>query len=255
MRPRLILALLLSPLLGARWSEPITVYLAGDSTMAPKLAEKRPETGWGEALVPCFAPATVRVANRARNGRSTRTFIEEGHWRGITDSLREGDFVFLQFGHNDGSKDKIDRYTPPADCRANLTRFVDEARLKGATPVLLTPVVRRRFDAEGRVLDSHGEYPDVVRAVAADRRAALIDLHDASARALKRYGPDSSRTLFLQLEQGAHPNYPEGVHDNTHFSPEGARVMAGLAVDAMRDVQLPLATLLRSCPASPGAVR
>jgi lysophospholipase L1-like esterase len=250
-----LLTLLVALVLGARWSPAVTLYLAGDSTMAAKLPEKRPETGWGEAFQPCVSPTMVRVENRAKNGRSTRTFITEGLWRAIADSLRAGDYVFIQFGHNDESKEKGDRYTPPTDYRANLNLFVDETRAKGATPVLLTPVMRRRFDPAGKVADTHGEYPDIVRAVAAERGVALIDMHRASAGVLERYGPDSSRALFLQLEAGAHPNYPGGVVDNTHFSPRGALVMAGLVVDALRASSLSLAALLQRCPASESAVR
>jgi lysophospholipase L1-like esterase len=255
MRPRLLASLLALVLVGARWSPPLTVYLAGDSTMAPKLAEKRPETGWGEAFQPCFDAATVRIENRAKNGRSTRTFIEEGLWRAITDSLRAGDYVFIQFGHNDESKEKVDRYTPPAAYQANLTRFVDDVRSRGATPVLLTPLMRRSFDSSGHVRDTHGEYPDLVRAVAAERGVSLLDLHHASAAVLERYGPDSSRALFLQVERGESPNYPEGVHDNTHFSPRGAVVMAGLAIDAMRRAHVPLVELMRGCPAADSLAR
>jgi lysophospholipase L1-like esterase len=255
MRHRVLLVSLPLLLAGARWSPPITVHLAGDSTMAAKLESKRPETGWGEAFAPCFSPAAVRVRNVARNGRSTRTFITEGLWRSIADSLQPGDYVLIQFGHNDESRDKVDRYTPPADYRANLTRFVDETRARGATPVLLTPVMRRRFDSTGVVRDTHGEYPGIVRAVAAERKTLLIDMHRESAKVLERYGPDSSRVLFLQLEAGVSPNYPAGVHDNTHFSPLGAREMAGLVIDAMRELKLPLAGLLRSCPARELATR
>jgi lysophospholipase L1-like esterase len=256
MRRRLLLAsLLVLALVGVRWAAPVTVYLAGDSTMAPKLAEKRPETGWGEALQPCFDPGTVRVENRAKNGRSTRSFIEEGLWRAITDSLRPGDYVLIQFGHNDESKEKIDRYTPPAAYRANLTRFVNDVQTRGATPVLLTPLMRRSFDSTGHVRDTHGEYPDLVRAVAEERGVAMLDLHRASAAVLERYGRDSSRALFLQVERGENANYPEGVHDNTHFSPRGAVVMAGLAIDAMRRARVPLAALMRACPATDSLAR
>src|SRR5436309_8892522 len=153
--------------------EPITVYLAGDSTMAQKLPEKRPETGWGEALQQFFDERKVRIENHAQNGRSTRTFIAENRWQTIIDKLKPGDYVFIQFGHNDESKEKADRYTPPADYRNNLIRFVSEARAKKATPVLLTPVMRRKFDNEGKLQDTHGEYPDIVRSVAAEYRVAL----------------------------------------------------------------------------------
>jgi lysophospholipase L1-like esterase len=225
--------------------EPVTVFLAGDSTMASKRPEKRPETGWGEFLGRHFDDARVRVDNHAQNGRSTRTFIAEGRWQAILDKLRAGDYVFIQFGHNDSSKEKLDRYTPPADYRANLERLVADVRAKKATPVLLTPVMRRRFDQSGVVQDSHGEYPDLVRRVAAERRVALIDMHRKSEAVLARYGVEESKKLFLQLAAGEHANYPQGVNDNTHFSPLGAEVMAALAADGIRERKLGLAKFLR----------
>jgi lysophospholipase L1-like esterase len=249
---RLALTLLALALLApaASGKEPVTVFLAGDSTMAPKLETKRPETGWGEHLQKHFDEKRVRVDNRAMNGRSTRTFISENRWQAILDALRAGDFVFIQFGHNDGSKEKVDRYTPPEDYRRNLERFVTEVRARRATPVLLTPVMRRRFDARGVFYDAHGEYPDIVRRVAAEQKVALIDMHRSSERVLVQYGPDESRKLFLQLKAGEHANYPKGIEDNTHFSPLGADVMARLAVDAIRDQRLGLAKFLKKAAAA-----
>lgn len=231
---------------------PTTVFLAGDSTMAKKLPEKRPETGWGEALGQFFLDGAVVIDNRAKNGRSSRTFISEGLWQGVVDSLHQGDFVFIQFGHNDESKEKADRYTPPADYRANLIRLVSEVRLKRAVPVLLTPVMRRRLTPNGVFYDTHGEYPDIVRSVAATYRVPLIDMHRKSAAALKQYGPEPSRKLFLQLKPGENPNYPNGIEDNTHFSPEGARVMAQLVVEGIRELRLPLAKSLKHAPTRRG---
>src|SRR2546430_17633556 len=129
--------------------KPITIYLAGDSTMAQKLPAKRPETGWGEMLSKFFQEGTVIIDNRAQNGRSTRTFISEGRWQTIVDALKPGDYVFIQFGNNDESKEKVDRYTPPADYRNNLIKFISEVRAKKASPVLLNPVRRCRFDKDG----------------------------------------------------------------------------------------------------------
>ena len=226
-------------------SRPVAVHLAGDSTMAPKIAEKRPETGWGEMLQDFFDTTAVRVVNHARNGRSTRTFIEEGRWKAIVDSLNTGDYVFIQFGHNDESKDKIDRYTPPADFRANLQRFVSEARSKGAKPVLLTPVMRRRFDKNGAIRDSHGEYPDIVRSVAMEMKVPLIDLHKKTEALLRLFGPQASSALFLQLPPRENPNYPNGIQDNTHFSPFGARIVASLAVEGIREASLDLVSSFR----------
>lgn len=225
--------------------QPVTIHLAGDSTMAEKLAEKRPETGWGECLQSFFDPQQVRVKNYAKNGRSTRTFISEGLWAALLERVHAGDYVVIQFGHNDESKEKVDRYTPPEDFRKNLVRFIQDVREKNATPVLMTPLMRRRFDAEGHLQDTHGEYPDIVRSVAAEFKVALIDMHQKSRAVLERYGAEQSRALFLQLKPGENPNYPNGVEDNTHFSPAGAEIMAGLAVDGIRENKLPLASFLK----------
>ena len=227
----------------------VTIHLAGDSTMAPKLAAKRPETGWGEMLADFFDSTSVRVVNHARNGRSTRTFISEGRWKEITDSLRAGDYVFIQFGHNDESRDKVDRYTPPGDYRANLVKFVDETRAKNANPVLLTPVMRRRFDARGAVRDTHGEYPDIVRSVASEMHVPLIDMHRKTEMLLQLFGPQASTALFLQLAPGENANYPNGIQDNTHFSPFGARIVASLAVEGIRESGLGLTSFFRKLPA------
>jgi lysophospholipase L1-like esterase len=213
---------------------PVAVHLAGDSTAAAKRPEKRPEAGWGEALPAHFSERRVRVVNHAMNGRSTRTFIEEGRWQALVDSLRPGDWVLVQFGHNDGSKDKVDRYTPPDDYRRNLERFVAAVRARRAHPVLMTPVRRRRFDAAGTLVDTHGEYPELVRAVATEQGVPLLDLHARTAELLTAWGPDSSRRLFLQLPAGAHANYPAGIEDNTHFSPLGATLVAELVVGELR---------------------
>jgi lysophospholipase L1-like esterase len=238
------LALILAPSL-ALAPDPITIWMAGDSTMAEKQPDKRPETGWGESFGQFFRAGEVRIANRAMNGRSTRTFISEHRWQAIVDSVKRGDYVFIQFGHNDESPEKTDRYTPPADFRANLARMVDDVRSKGATPVLLTPVRRRKFDESGQLVDTHGEYPDLVRAVAAERKVALIDMHRSSGDALSRLGPDSSRAVFLQLKPGENPNYPNGVEDNTHFRPLGAELMAALAAKELRTAVPALAAYLR----------
>ena len=229
---------------------PITIYLAGDSTMAAKQPDKRPETGWAEALQAYFNADQVRVENHAMNGRSTRTFISENRWQAILDKLKEGDYVFIQFGHNDEAKEKTERYTPPADYRNNLIKFISDVRAKRAAPVLLTPVMRRRFDQDGNFQDSHGPYPDIVRAVAADYHVPLIDLHRKSEKVIKQHGVDGSKKLFLQLAPGENANYPKGIEDNTHFSPPGARLMAEQAVEGIREAKLGLAKYLRKISAT-----
>jgi lysophospholipase L1-like esterase len=227
---------------------PITVYLAGDSTMASKQPDRRPETGWGEMLQKYFDPGKVVIENHAQNGRSTKTFISEGRWQTIVDKLKKGDFVFVQFGHNDESKDKGERYTPPEDFKKNLIRFIADVHEKKANIILLTPVMRRRFDANDRFYDTHGEYPDLVRTVAKDQKALLIDMHRMSEAVMVKYGREDSKVLFLQLKPGENPNYPNGVDDNTHFSPLGAEKMAHLVVEGIEEKKLKLRKYLRPKP-------
>jgi lysophospholipase L1-like esterase len=223
----------------------VTIFLAGDSTMAEKLPEKRPETGWGEMLGQYFKPGTVSIENRAMNGRSTKTFISEGRWQAIIDDLKKDDYVLIQFGHNDSSKDKGERYTPPEDYRKNLIRFINDVRAKHAYPVLLTPVMRRRFDSGGKFYDTHGEYPDIVRSVAAAHDTPLFDMHRKSEALIRRYGEAGSRQLFLQLKPGENLNYPNGIEDNTHFSLLGGEEIAKLAVECIRETKIGLGKLLK----------
>lgn len=222
----------------------ITVHLAGDSTMAPKLDIKRPESGWGEYLEAQFRPGTVVVDNRARNGRSTRTFIELGEWQALLDAVSPGDVVLIQFGHNDQSVEKADRYTPVADYVLNLSRFVHEVRERKATPMLLTPVARRNFDKDGWLIGTHGGYPRAMRELAEREKVAMLDMERLSSALLSQIGVEASKALFLWLEPGEHPNYPQGVQDNTHFSPEGARRVAEEFAGALRGQPLPLADRL-----------
>ena len=226
-------------------SAQITVYLASDSTCAIKLPEKRPETGWGEMLQQYFEPTKVMIENHAQNGRSTKTFISEGRWQAIIDKLKKGDFVFVQFGHNDESKEKGERYTPPDAYRANLIRFTADVRAKKANIVLLTPVMRRKFDKDGNFVDTHGEYPDIVRTVAKEQKVPLIDMHRKSEAVIKKYGVEGSRALFLQLKPGENPNYPNGIVDNTHFRPAGAGEMAKLVIEGIRKDKLKLRKYLK----------
>ena len=211
----------------------ITVFLAGDSTMSIKEKKAYPETGWGMPFA-YFWDSTVTVVNRAKNGRSTKTFISEGLWKSITDEVKEGDYVFIQFGHNDESVEKKERYATPDTFKMNLTRFISETRAKKAIPVLLTPVSRRKFDKEGHAVETHQQYSALVKEVAAETGVLFIDL-DAKSRALyEQFGPENSKWLFLQLKPGEHPNYPDGKEDNTHFNELGARLIAQLVLAELR---------------------
>ncbi|HEX3086046.1 MAG TPA: GDSL-type esterase/lipase family protein, partial [Pyrinomonadaceae bacterium] len=226
----------------AQKRSPTVIYLAGDSTLAQKTADKRPETGWGEYLQIQFDETKIRIENHAQNGRSTKSFIDEGRWQAIVQKLRKGDYVFIEFGHNDEKKEDPKRYAEArTDYRDNLIKFVNEVRERSALPVLLTPVVRRRFNDQGEFFDTHGEYPEVVREVAAKYKVPLIDMQRKSEALVKKLGVEDSKKLFLILRKGENPNYPDGLEDNTHFSPFGAEQMARAAAEGIRESSIELA--------------
>lgn len=252
MTRRTLFLLACALLLGARVApdDPVTLFLIGDSTMADKPPGDHPERGWGQVL-PRFFDAAVRIENHARNGRSTRSFLAEDRWRPVLEALRPGDHVIIQFGHNDQSREKTDRYTPPEDYRANIVRFVREARERGGIPVLATSIVRRRFTEAGEFFDVHGVYPAIVRDVAAELEVPLLDMHRSSADLLRSLGPEGSKHLFLNVPPGVYSTLPEGKKDDTHFSEQGALRMAELAVGAMRQAGLGIARHLRGTYRNP----
>ncbi len=218
----------------------ITVYLIGDSTLSIKETKAYPETGWGMPFV-YFFDESVTVDNRAKNGRSTRTFLSENRWKPVTDHLQAGDYVFIQFGHNDESVEKKERYSTPEQFKKNLELYVQETKSKEAIPILLTPVGRRRFDDNGKVRESHEVYSELVRTVAKEQQVAFIDLDKKSQELYQQFGEENSKLLFLQLKPGEHPNYPDGVNDNTHFNELGARLIAQLVLDEIKKLDLGLA--------------
>jgi lysophospholipase L1-like esterase len=217
----------------------ITIWLCGDSTMSIKESKVHPETGWGMPFV-YFWDSTVKVENRARNGRSTKTFISEKLWQHVIENVKDGDYVFIQFGHNDEAKDKGERYATPDTFKMNLTRFIREAREKKATPVLFTPVSRRKFDKEGNAAETHKEYSALTKEVAGEQNVLFIDLDEKSRALYQQFGEQHSKLLFLQLQPGEHPNYPEGRNDNTHFSELGARLIAQLVLKELKALNIEL---------------
>ena len=245
MKTKLLLALFVvsTALLRAADAAPL-VYLAGDSTMAIKQLDL-PERGWGMALNGLFKDAAM-IQNHAVNGRSTRSFIDEGRWSRIVAALQPGDFVLIQFGHNDEKVEDPKRGTDPATTfRDNLRRFIREVRAKQASPILATPVARRKFDKDGKLQPTHGAYPDAIRTVAAEEKVPLLDLEHATSAWLTSVGDEPSKKFFMWIAPGAHPLIPGGRKDDTHFVEAGAVHVAGLAVAQMREQKLPLAEWLK----------
>ena len=207
------------------------LYTIGDSTMADKPdPDENPEKGWAQML-PQFLNVELDVKNHAVNGRSTKSFIDEGRWKAVYDQLQKGDYVFIQFGHNDQKIKDSTRYTNPnTQYRYNLEFFVKESRAKGAIPILFSPIVRRNFNEFGVLVDTHGVYPLMVRMVAKDMEVPFVDLQSLTERLEIEYGPEKSKSLHLHMEPGENPYEPNGRHDDTHLSEKGANIIAILTL-------------------------
>jgi len=214
----------------------ITIWLCGDSTMSIKEKKAYPETGWGMPFV-YFWDSTVTIENLAKNGRSTSSFRNEGLWQIVLDKATEGDYVFIQFGHNDEVPTKK-TYTTEIEFKNNLRQYVSETRSKKATPILLTPMARRKFDANGKIEGTHDVYSQIIRDVAKEEKVILFDMDKITQQLYQQFGVENSKLLFMQLKPGEHPNYPDGRDDNTHFNELGARLIAQLVLTEIRS-QIP----------------
>tara|TARA_R110002020_G_scaffold296658_1_gene512323 strand:- start:117444 stop:118220 length:777 start_codon:yes stop_codon:yes gene_type:complete len=223
-----------------------TLYLIGDSTMADKKdPDQNPEHGWGQML-PQLLTDEIRVENHAVNGRSSKSFITEGKWEAVLNKLKKGDYVFIQFGHNDEKIQDSTRFTNPfTQYGYNLERFVNETRSKGATPVLLSSIVRRNFNEYGVLVDTHGDYPLVVRLVAKDLDVSFVDLQWLTERLEIKYGPEASKSLHLHLKPGENAYEPHGRDDDTHLSQLGATLVASLALQEINRQHSSLATFIK----------
>ena len=232
-------------------TRPIHIFMAGDSTMAQKPLFKTVtdtvtgqkydeaflERGWG-MLLPEFFNEKVVIDNLAQNGRSTRTFIEQGWWEKIISNVQNGDYVIIQFGHNDGSQNKPDRYTSPDDYRANLLRFVHEVKAKGGNPIICTSIMRRKFDKD-KLVDTHGVYPVISREVATAEQIPLIDLQKLTTDWLTSEGAEKSKQYFHKIPaDGSSKLYPKGLDDNTHLNEKGARIVAGFFVNEVKRLNI-----------------
>jgi lysophospholipase L1-like esterase len=235
MKRVLLLAALFIIFVSAITDDKKTIWLCGDSTIAIKEIKAYPETGWGMPFV-YFWDSSIQVKNLAKNGRSTKTFISENLWQQVLDGAREGDYVLIQFGHNDEAVEKKERYATPIEFKANLVKFITEARLKKATPILLTPVSRRKFDTLGIAQETHPTYSGYVKEVAQEEDVLFIDLDTQSRALYQQFGKENSNLLFMQLKAGEHPNYPEGRNDNTHFNELGARLIAQLVLKNIKEL-------------------
>lgn len=244
-------------------SEPadtVTIFMIGDSTMANKsLTKENQERGWGQIL-PIYLTGAVKVDNHAVNGRSSKSFIDEGRWDAVMGKIRPGDFVIIQFGHNDEKSNDSTRYTIPGSTfDANLRRFVDDTKSKGATPILMNSIVRRNFPApdgtalgetddkqndwktaassqpaEGYILvDTHGDYLKSPRDVAEATSTVFIDMNKITHDLVQTLGPTMSKELYMWIPADTYEFCPKGKVDNTHLNVLGGIIVSRLAAAAL----------------------
>jgi pectinesterase len=211
--------------------QPVTIFMIGDSTMADKdLSGGNLERGWGEML-PGFFSEQVCIENHALNGRSSKSFIAEGHWREVISRVKSGDYVFIQFGHNDEKTDTARHTAVGSTFDANIKRFISETRSKGGIPVLFTSIVRRKFNKDGMLEDTHGAYVTEIRKIASECNALLIDMNKLTQAYVQRLGEEGSKKLYMWVAKGKYAFCPEGKQDNTHLNVYGARRVASMAAD------------------------
>ncbi|WP_187775505.1 rhamnogalacturonan acetylesterase [Flavobacterium johnsoniae] len=228
------------------FAQKTTLYTIGDSTMANKKdPDRNPEHGWAQVLQSFFNNDII-VVNKAVNGRSTKSFINEKRWDSIYKKLKKGDYVFIEFGHNDEKIEDSTRYTNPhTTYRYNLIRFVKESREKGAIPVLLTSISRRNFNEKGVLVPTHGDYPLETRLTAQEYKVPFIDLEYYTELLEQSYGPEKSKKLHLHFKAGENPYYDKDKADDTHLSLEGAKAIAQIVINRIKAEEDPSLSRLK----------
>lgn len=214
-----------------------TIYWAGDSTVQYNDIITYPQTGIGQVFQ-LFVKPDVRIENHAKNGRSTKSFIDESRVPAIYDKITEGDFLFIQFGHNDEKIQDPERYTEPySDFMVNLEKFVNVARNKKAFPVLITPLERRCFDEDGHLKPGeHSDYVKAMKQTANNLNVPLVDLYSMSREKLKEAGVEKTKEWYMHLPANKYASHPEGLTDNTHLKYEGAVVYAGCIAKGLKEL-------------------
>ena len=206
-----------------------TVYIAGDSTSTDQALE--PYSGWGQMITAFFKPE-IAIANNGESGESARSFIRENRFAKIMSVIKPGDYLFIQFGHND-QKEKGEGVGAFTTYKAALKQFVSETRQHGATPVLITSMNRRTFDADGKITNSLGDYPAAMRQLAEEEKVALIDLNAMSKTLYEVFGPEGSGKLFVP-------------GDGTHHTDYGSYELAKCVAIEIKRANLPIAKYLDS---------
>ena len=226
---------------------PVTVFLAGNSTVVDQTGE--PWAAWGQMIPRFFKPGSVVVANHAESGETLKAFIGERRLAKVLSTIRKGDYLFIEFAHND-QKPGSSYLEPFTTYKEYLRRYIAEARSRGATPVLVTSMHRRQFDSTGHIVNTLGDYPAAVRQVAAEDQVALVDLNAMSKDFYEALGPERAKKAFVHYPAGSYPGQVAELKDDTHFNNYGAYELARMVVEGLRKTALPLAAeLLPDLPA------
>ncbi len=219
----------------------VALHLVGDSTMADKPNLAYPERGWGQ-LLPEFMNEELEIVNHAANGRSTRRFINEGRWALVLSELKAGDYVLIQFGHNDQKVDDPARYASvDKDYPAFLKQYIADVRAKDAIPMIASSICRRHFDNEGNLQRKLIDYASAAKKVAEQEDVAFFDLNDQTCGFLKEIGEPASQQYFIQVPPDLYTRYPDGKVDNTHLNVVGASKVAQFFIRDLRSRKHPLA--------------
>ncbi|EGK01509.1 rhamnogalacturonan acetylesterase [Dysgonomonas gadei] len=218
-----------------------TIFLAGNSTVVDEAEE--PWCGWGQ-IFPRFFTSDIAIANYAESGEAANTFVASKRFAKLLSKMRKGDYLFIEFGHND-QKQKGEGKGPYTSYKSDLKYLADKTREKGAIPVLVTSMHRRFFDDNGKVKNTHGDYPDAVRQLAKEENITLIDLNNMSATLYEAWGVEGSKRAFVYYPAGTFPNQKEPLADNTHFNPYGGTEIARCILKGMIDNNLPVKKYIR----------
>lgn len=213
------------------------IFWAADSTVQTNNITTYPQTGIGQVF-PLYIKDGITVVNHAKNGRSTKSFLDEGRLQKIEEEIGAGDYLFIQFGHNDEKQEDPARYTEPfSTYMENLEIYINVARRHGAYPVLITPLERRCFlDEKHLGIGAHSDYVAAMKQTAEKCNVPLVDLYSMSRSELKKAGEPASRKWYMYFEEGEYKNYPEGKTDNTHLRYDGAVMYAGLIARGLKEL-------------------
>lgn len=214
----------------------LTLFIAGDSTVVDQSDE--PWTGWGQILTRFFSDG-IAIANYAESGEAANTFISAKRFAKLLTKMKKGDYLFIQFGHND-EKQKGEGKGPFLSYKKSLKYLVDEARKKGGIPVLITSMNRRTFGEDGKIYNSHGDYTVAMKQVAQEENVPLIDLNQMSKTLYEAWGVDNSVKAFVHYPAGTFPGQDKALEDNTHFNPYGGYEIAKCVVQGIINIHLPI---------------